>query len=528
MPASLDKDILISAMSLFEAGLERHREELDAINVFPVADADTGENLLQTQRAVVGRLRSLEPSAGMALVLETIADASLLGARGNSGVILSQVLRGLCRALPAEGESSPPAVASALSAASTEAYRAVQRPVEGTILTVLREAAAAADAAAAAGGSLPGVVEAALAAGRAALAETRRALPELAAAGVVDAGGKGVVLLLDALRAAVTGTGLSEPTEPATREPRPVARQDEPARGPAFEVQYLLRTGDEGAVDGMRGRLDEVGESLVVVGGGGSFRVHVHTDLPDAAVDAGRAAGQVGDVSVVSLGTASTEPGGEQARGISASEAACGLVAVGSAAGVLDALGSLGAVVGSEDEMSAGRLEPLIERAVGREVVVLTWADDAALPPIPTGGGAEVVVCRSAAAAIAAAAAFSPDRDLDSNVRAMSAAARACRSGSLRRSAAGDTTCAGAVRPGGWIGAIDGEVLAAGGDVLTVAADLLAAAVPPFDLVTLIWGRGATSPEAARLADRLRERPDTQVQVIRGDQADPPYLLGIE
>src|SRR5262245_44639174 len=212
MNGTLDPPALRRAMTLFLDGLRAHRDELNSLNVYPVPDGDTGTNLLHTQESVAAALDGAAPVDGFAADGATIASASLLGARGNSGVLLSQILRGFTERLPAHAAIAAPAeVAAALEHAGAEAYRAVGRPVEGTILTVLREASAAAVGAARAGADTTGVVDRALEAAREALARTTEVNATLRRAGVVDAGGKGVVLFLDALRASITDARLSEP-----------------------------------------------------------------------------------------------------------------------------------------------------------------------------------------------------------------------------------------------------------------------------------------------------------------------------
>src|SRR5712692_10397908 len=179
MAARLDAPTLRRAMSLFAESLRGHRDELNSLNVYPVPDGDTGTNLLLTQEAVERALATAADGNGLPELCRAIARSSLMGARGNSGVILSQILRGLCQVLSTDGSGGPRELDVALQHGSDEAYRAVARPVEGTVLTVLRDAAGAANGAATSGASLEAVAAAALKAARASLARTRDALPEL-------------------------------------------------------------------------------------------------------------------------------------------------------------------------------------------------------------------------------------------------------------------------------------------------------------------------------------------------------------
>jgi fatty acid kinase len=212
-PRQLDARALREAMSRFLEALAIHREEIDSLNVFPVPDGDTGSNLLFTQRAVGEALQELNDPP-LSQVAETVARSARMGARGNSGMILSQALQGLCSRLSSAEEVSGGDLAEALGEAAKEAHRAVAKPVEGTMLSVLRYAAAGARAAALAGEQSAGVAEFALVTARDALARTPEELGVLKARGVVDAGGKGIVLLLDALASVLARRPLSEEVGP--------------------------------------------------------------------------------------------------------------------------------------------------------------------------------------------------------------------------------------------------------------------------------------------------------------------------
>jgi fatty acid kinase len=294
-------------MWLFGDSLRQHRDEINSLNVFPVPDGDTGTNMLLTQEAVERALAGLEDSARLDALGRAISRASLLGARGNSGVILSQVLRGLCERLPADGRVTPAELAAALEHASHEADRAVARPADGTVLSVLRDAARSAAEAAPRAADCAALMAAVLDEARESLARTKDVLPELREAGVVDAGGKGLVLLFDALHASLTGRQPSEPVGPSG--PVGARAPDRSVSSPpefAHEVQFLLEAEDD-RVAPLRHRLGSLGDSLVVVGGGGLYNVHVHTNAPDEAVQAAREAGRPRDVSVVRLEALSPE-----------------------------------------------------------------------------------------------------------------------------------------------------------------------------------------------------------------------------
>jgi dihydroxyacetone kinase-like predicted kinase len=297
MTGDLDPLVLRKAMEAYAEELRRHRDVLDSLNLYPVPDGDTGTNLLLTQETVVAAVEG----SGTDGIRAAISRASLVGARGNSGVILSQVLRAICDEMPPDGRpAGPREIASALQHASDAAMEAVATPKEGTVLTVLRDAATAATAAAVDGAGSAAVLLAALEAARVSLAGTKDTLPELRAAGVVDAGAKGIVILLNALHATLAGERASEPLEAMG----PIRRSEPDGSGgpsmQAFEVQYVLEAREEGMA-ALRSTLGSLGDSLVVAGGPGLYSVHVHTCAPEEAVQAGELAGRTRYVRIVGL-----------------------------------------------------------------------------------------------------------------------------------------------------------------------------------------------------------------------------------
>lgn len=286
MLEALDAHAVQRWCSLATTRLRQHEQELNDLNVYPVPDGDTGTNMLLTmlaaEKAVTQATAHHNGDAGVTDTLRTMARGALMGARGNSGVITAQWLAGL-----AAGIEGPAPLRQAASAA----YEAVAHPVEGTILTVAR----AADGA---------TIEEAADAAAVALAHTPEQLPVLAQAGVVDAGGRGLVVLLDALVETLTGTAQSHEIEAFI----PVETVAQEYRGPAFEVQFLIDT-SAGAVAQLRAALDRLGDSLVVVGGQPAWRVHVHVDDVGAAIEAALEAGRPYQIQVTHLTSARAEHG---------------------------------------------------------------------------------------------------------------------------------------------------------------------------------------------------------------------------
>jgi fatty acid kinase len=539
MADRLDATTLRRAMEIFAGSLRDHRAELDSLNVYPVPDGDTGTNLLMTQEAVLSSLPAEGTGDDLRALGAAISRGSLMGARGNSGVILSQILRGLCERPPTGDAFGPTELARALRRAADEAHRAVARPAEGTILTVIRDASFSAEAVV--GDDEVGcsvVARAALRGAHRSLLRTRELLPELREAGVVDAGAKGIVLLLDALHAALAGEGPSEQVGPLG----PVGHTTEAPRAAnlefPFEVQYLLEAPDE-AMPRLRQEVAELGDSLVVVGGNGLFNVHVHTKWPERAVEAGERVGMPNDVQITDLQEQVVDCIGGQARAVRIAEQVTGLVAVVEGDGLTKTFVSLGALVVSGGPGNAPSPEALaegIEAVSGSSVIVL--------PNDPQLGGMaeraarhatkEVLTVRSAGIppGLAAATAFNPLASPTENVAAMTTAAAECTWAELMPVDRAAGIPAGSVKGGGWTGSRDGHVVC----VRESAADCAIQVVRGLediedqaDVVTLIEGADALPEDRRAVRAALEEAcPDLHLEVIDGGQPGAPFLLWVE
>ncbi|MEW2633235.1 DAK2 domain-containing protein [Streptomyces sp. NPDC048389] len=547
MPQSLDASAVRAWCSLALESLGREREAIDAINVYPVADGDTGTNLYLTVESAVQAVEAVfaaHETGGSAPaltdVVRAMAHGALIGARGNSGTILAQLLRGMAERI-GDGDH----LAGALRRAAELAREAVAHPVEGTILSVARAAAEAAGAAAGspegapAGGSAPAdAVRAAYAGARAALDATPGQLAVLDRAGVVDAGGRGLLIVLGALVQAVCGEA---PQVPALLPSRPARSlpQDPPAAdscadgGPAFEVIYLLEADDQ-AVARLRGRLDGLGDSLVVGGGDGLWNVHVHVDDAGAAVEAGVEAGRPYRIRITHFDTvAETGPDlREQAqRAVVAVVQGEGLAALCGEAGATTVLTRAGEPPGS------GELVEAIRRAHAREVVLLPndtalrhTAAAAAEQARAEGVRVALIPTRSAVQGIAALAVHAPDRRFDEDVVAMTAAAGATRYAELAVAERQSWTSAGVCQAGDVLGLIDGDVAVIGEDLTETALTLLDRMLSSGgELVTLVLGGTAPKGLSARLEAHVREgylAVDT-IAYEGGDRATP-LLIGVE
>lgn len=540
-------------------GLGAAREEIDALNVYPVPDGDTGTNLFLTVESAAQAVTELPPTADLARTVQAMAHGALMGARGNSGIILSQLLGGVAGTL-----SRPPAsvgsrvLADALVCAADMAYAAVARPVEGTMLSVARAAAdaacAAADAAAAdvvcaaaggapaggapAGADLPAVVQAAAQAAHLALARTPDQLEILRRAGVVDAGGRGVTVLLDALVGVVTGAA------PSTRARGPLPSPpagEAPPDAPAFEVMYLLDA-DEPAAARLREALAVLGQSVVVVGGDGLWNVHAHVDDVGAAVEAGLVAGRPRRIRVTSFAETAARRRGGDAESAPRTGPGAGRAVVSVAAG--DGLALLferaGATVvrgGPGRRASTGELLDGVRRAGAREVVVLpndsaslAVAEAAATRARLEGIRIAVVPTVATVQALAALAVHEPGRRFEDDVVHMTAAAGHARHGGVTVASKDAMTAAGLCRRGDVLGIVDGDFVEIGSDLGEVArrvVDRLLAGGG--ELVTLVTGQGGGPGLAPAVVEHLdRTRPDLDAVVYEGGQPRYPLLVSVE
>ncbi|NEK86445.1 DAK2 domain-containing protein [Blastococcus saxobsidens] len=507
------------------------RSRLDELNVFPVPDGDTGTNLLHTAE---GALAALDSAGGREATWPVLARGAVLAARGNSGTILAQLLRGLADQLTAQPPAEGPAFAAALQKAADGAYAAVADPEEGTFLTVARAAGEAAVAAVDDGaGELAAVVRAAADGARVALDRTPGQLAALREAGVVDAGGAGLCLVLDALVRTVTGV---EPVRPALALPEHHHRHEhaphQPPPGPGSEVQYLLADADEAAVERLQQRLAALGDSLVVVGvdtpTGREWNVHVHVSDVGAAIEAGIEAGRPHRISVTPLAPVWHPEAVPGRRAVVAVVHSDGLAALFAAEGARVVVCGEGGV--TEDDIHAEILA-----SGGEEVVVLP--NDAGLLPVAsraatrareTGREVGVVPTRSPVQGLAAVAVADAERRFGDDVIAMAEAAAATRWAEVTVADQEALTSAGRCHPGDVLGSAEGDVVVIGPDVAAVACDLLDRLLSAGgEMATLVVGEdeelGATV--CAHLSSA---HPTVEVVRYGGGPSSLPLQIGVE
>ena len=528
--------------------LTAHQREIDDLNVYPVPDGDTGTNLVLTLRAALDAVGS-GPDLGTAVTFRTMARGAVLGARGNSGVIVSQILRGVAETIAdtvtAGARADGAALGRALVRAAELAWAAVAEPVEGTILSVARAAAEAVTSADPARHlSLHAAVTTAVRGATEALARTPQQLPVLARAGVVDAGGRGLVLLLEALAAVVGDQPVSPP--PSIRVAR-AARANQDLQAPreagspayAYEVQYLLDA-PESAVPTLRSALAALGDSLVVVGAGDDhWNVHVHVNDIGTAIELGVEAGRPHRITVSRFADAGralvdgAHPAPVQRSGVA-------VVAVAPGEGVADLFTAEGVVVvggGPDRSPSTAEVLAAIHGTSAASVVLLPnsanvsgVADITAEQARSEGVDVAVVPTRSAVQGLAAIAVHDPDRRFGDNVIAMAEAAAATRWAEITVAGRDALTMVGRCRAGDVLGLAEGDVVLIGPTVAAVALELVdRMLLTGGELVTAIIGADAESGLGALLTRHLAgTRPEVEVSVYDGGQPHYPLLIGVE
>ena len=559
-PLVLNAPTLRRVIAGFHSALSEHREAIDNLNVYPVPDGDTGTNMTLTVRSVTEGLDGVDDH--LEPLCRAVAHGALMGARGNSGVILAQILRGFCGVLwdaaSAGQEPDAPVVARALTAASEGAYTAVARPVEGTILTVIREASDAARAAAEAGEGLVEVLDAARAQGYDALERTPEMLAVLAEAGVVDAGGAGLLLLLDACLAELDGRPMPAPPKVAAG-PTPVASasaahpiEESSIADLRYEVMFLLDAPDP-SVDGFKQAWTEVGDSIVVVGGDGIWNCHIHTDDIGAAIEAGIAVGRPHRIQITDLldqaaehsesfsapATPADDGGPSPLAPVEIAEAdRCSVVAVGAGGGVEAILTSMGVsrVVAGGQSMNPSTAELLaaVDSLPTGNVVVLP--NNKNIIPVAeqvdgeTGRTVRVVPTRSVVEGIASLLAFSADNTAVHNAEAMAEAAAAVTAAEVTQAVRDASSSAGPISVGDWLGIGPAGITAVESDAVAAATALLGAIIDDdHELLTVLTGADADEAATEAIVGHVSERhPEVEVEVTDGGQPLYPYYFGLE
>ena len=501
------------------AAVEANRRRIDNLNVYPVPDGDTGTNLSLTMRAVVDALEASATEARADLARE-VTRAALMGARGNSGVILSQVIRGACDVLGDRDD-----LALALRAASDAAYRAVRKPVEGTMLTAIREMAEEA----ASGASVTKIV----ARGDDCVRRTIDMLPVLKEAGVVDAGAAGLVEIARGIGAVLAG----EPLPEGPRESEELAYDAIHQELSAFRYcTVFVVEGEELDVASLEDELDALGDSLLVVGDRTALKVHVHTDDPGRALSAGVARGAIAGVEIANMHEQTAQREERLLHAVpEISSHACELVVVVSGKGnarLFESFGARAVDGGRTMNPSTADILAAVEASAAPEVVVLPNNKNVILSAEQAAAHASknvrVLATESIPAGLAAMVAFDPTRGADDNADEMGAAVAAVATGAVTVASRNVDTNGVEIRKGAWLGLAEGEPVVGGDsfdEVARAVVDRMLA--EPRGILTLLTGE--EPPElAALITDIEASHPGIELEVHDGGQAHYPLLLVAE
>ena len=543
----VDGAVLLGSVRAAVANLERFGDEVDALNVFPVPDGDTGSNMLATMRAALAAAEHVpEGGRDVASLAAAFSTGALEGARGNSGVILSQIVRGMASVVGGRQTASGMDLARGLRTGADAAYGSVLTPIEGTILTVARDAADAAERAADRESDARGVLTAALDAAVASVARSPSLLPVLAEAGVVDAGGQGLVRLFEGAlqvgKARVTPSSrVDHALGPKPSAPRPVSVSGPRDHGFGYETEFLVSAdGDDLDLSVLRAELTAIGESVVVAGDVRAARVHIHGQRPDLAIGIGLRIGHLTAIEVKDLDAQAAHHAlGERTASASVgpTSARLSLVAVAPAPGLAEAFRGFGANVvepASAGRPSVGEIAGVVAASGARSVIILPNDRDTHLAAGQASAmtphvDAVVVPTRNAAEGLAAAVVFDADDGLEANVERMEAEAMSV--ASFIVSIAGrDAIVDGVeVRQGQAIALDADERLLACEDELLAAAMSALERTAGDELVTIYHGAAVAPAVAQRLAERIsRATPAVSVEVVNGGQRHDRLLVAVE
>jgi uncharacterized protein len=519
------------------AWLERHQAAINALNVYPVPDGDTGTNMLLTMQSAYQEIQD-SPEEEVGIIAQKVAHGALMGARGNSGVILSQVFRGFARSLEHQPAFNTIQFAAALREAAATAYKGVIKPVEGTILTVAREAAEEAVPAAAGSDDLTYVLERVVQAARESVARTPSLLPVLAEAGVIDAGGQGLYIILEGMLRYTRGERLSIDTELAAAMGLQVLHLEDES-GYGYDVQFIVH-GHNLNVDEIRKRIAAMGDSALVVGDSRAVKVHVHTPEPGTPINYGAGLGSLSRIIVENMQEQYQEfvLGKGKASHTPQPPLGVGTVVVAPGVGLHTVFQSLGAsaVVSGGQTMNPSTEELLkaVESVDSDEIIILPNNKNIIMTAEQTKALSEkrvsVVPTISIPQGISALLALNYQADLETNSRVMGEAARSIQTIEVTTAVRSAQLNGISVQEGEVIGLVNGKLTMKGDSpplvVLEALAEIDAAG---YEIITVYFGDSVSADEAEELAERIRERyPEQEIEIVDGGQPHYHYILSAE
>jgi DAK2 domain fusion protein YloV len=520
------------------AWLERHQASINTLNVYPVPDGDTGTNMVLTMRSAFQEIQD-SPDESVGVIAQKVAHGALMGARGNSGVILSQIFRGFARSLKDVEAFDTIQFAAALREASATAYKGVIKPVEGTILTVARESAEAGVAAAAASRDLRYVLEIVVQEARESVRRTPSLLPVLAEAGVVDAGGQGLMIILDGMLRYARGEEIPTDTDLAAAVDLHAVHPDG-EEGYGYDIQFLIH-GERLAVDEIRETIASMGDCALIVGDSYTVKVHVHSPDPGPPISYGASAGSLSQVIVENMQEQYQDyvlskadvpaPTAEPLGGI-------GTVVVAPGPGLQQVFESLGAsaVVSGGQTMNPST-EDLLDAAKeipADDVIILPNNKNILLAAQAAGTlcdkNVEIVPTVTIPQGITALLSLNYQADLATNARVMAEAAKTIETAEITTAVRSAQINGLEVKEGEVIGLVNGNLCARGDSRTEVTKSALAEmGVEEFEIVTIYYGESVTPDEAQVMADEIQDLyPEQEVEIVDGGQPYYHYILSAE
>ena len=542
-----DGQNLKKALLAGAAWLEVNREAINDLNVFPVPDGDTGSNMSATMQAAIREIVDSDDTSA-ATIAARVAHAALLGARGNSGVILSQILRGLAAGLDKKQTFSAPDLALALQEAQRLAYRAVLKPVEGTILTVVRETAEAAQMSAQRGDDLVTLVQEVVMAARQSVARTPDLLPTLKEAGVVDAGGQGLCTILEGIwhyvRGEVGATGVAA-SPVHTMSPEMGVKKGRVTIDEEFgyEVVFLLR-GEKLDVEKIRQAITDMGGvSTVVAGDEKLLKVHTHTERPGAILDYGVSLGSLLDINIENLQEQSltyaaeseAEHAADQDKPATQQIATVAVVAGPGFENVFRSIGLTAIVPGGQTmNPSTEELLKAVDAVGPEQVILLPNNSNVMLSARQVAGLTSktiyIVPTETMPQGIAALLGFNFEADFESNCKAMTEAAKNIQTAEITTAVRTAQIDGVRVREGDYIGLVNGNLAIAGQDMEHVIHESLQGMhIERYEIVTLYFGEDVTRQQAEETARHIKEKySHLEIEVVDGGQPLYAYILSAE
>jgi len=556
-------------MATYGRVLNEHREAIDSLNVFPVPDGDTGTNMALTVSSVLEHIDVHDPS-DLAGLCQAISHGSLMGARGNSGVILSQILRGLCQSIEEQNSITTESLTKGWEIARNSAYKAVLEPREGTILTVLTDIASQAQECLHQGRDLIKLAQSCQAAAQESLERTPELLEVLAEAGVVDAGGAGLVLIWDAMLAVVSDHDL--PAAPKISEGVGATQtqsgdQSHPAGQPQsggqphlgdqrYEVMFFLETQDDDQIEGFRQKWAELGDSIVVVGGGGLWNCHIHTNHIGESIEAGIGVGRPHTIRITDLFEQVEHLESDMRQSLMAAvsvaqagsspiwrnpqadpEVKCAVVSVAVGEGIVRLLAELNVhsvVLGGQTmNPSTELLLEALEAAESNEVVLLP--NNKNIIPVAQQAAqscrkeVQVLPSTSIPEGIASMVVYDPNLTAMDNLKAMQAEVADLAVGQITEAVRETSVGGQKVGLGDFIGISGGKIVSVSQELVAAVCDLLAQIiVPEHELLMLFVGELAEQSATQKVLDWVAEHhKSVEVELHDGGQPLYHYYLSL-